>query len=143
MLEQLLNLRYRKILKTITRIRKSPTELLATEEAKICEGFVSFSSMYQQFSKNLIEGRQSPVTVTALQTKPGTTSSEGQKTEYKSPVHVNLKKLTLRFNKAIPAIMGADMKSYGPFQPEDVASLPALNAQILIKQGLAVLIDVA
>jgi DNA replication initiation complex subunit (GINS family) len=38
--------------------------------------------------------------------------------------------------------MGADMKSYGPYAPEDVASLPELNARILIKQGLATLIEV-
>jgi len=29
------------------------------------------------------------------------------------------------------------MKLYGPFVPEDVASLPSENAKILIKQGLA------
>jgi len=45
--------------------------------------------------------------------------------------------------KNIPAIMGADMKSYGPFVVEDVASLPELNARILIKQGLAVLVEVS
>ena len=39
--------------------------------------------------------------------------------------------------------MGADMKSYGPFTAEDVASLPPQNAQILVKQGLAVLVEVS
>jgi DNA replication initiation complex subunit (GINS family) len=39
--------------------------------------------------------------------------------------------------------MGADMKSYGPFVAEDVASLPPQNAQILVKQGLAVLVEVS
>jgi DNA replication initiation complex subunit (GINS family) len=29
------------------------------------------------------------------------------------------------------------MKIYGPFKAEDVASVPAGNAKILIKQGLA------
>jgi DNA replication factor GINS len=47
------------------------------------------------------------------------------------------KKRVLRFLREVPAIIGADMKSYGPFKPEDVASVPAENAKILIKQGLA------
>jgi DNA replication initiation complex subunit (GINS family) len=62
------------------------------------------------------------------------------KTEATQPSH---KRLTIRFLKSIPAIMGADMKSYGPFVAEDVASLPASNAQVLVKQGLAVLIEVS
>jgi DNA replication initiation complex subunit (GINS family) len=141
MLKELLDLRYKKILKTITRLHKAPIELLANEEAKICESFVGFASAYEQFANNLMQGQQAPITVTVIQTKPAT-QTEAPKPEFKPPTHVTHKRLTLRFTKAIPAIMGADMKSYGPFQPEDVASLPALNAQILIKQGLAVLVDV-
>jgi len=39
--------------------------------------------------------------------------------------------------------MGTDMKSYGPFLAEDVASLPVENAKVLVKQGLAVLVEVS
>jgi DNA replication initiation complex subunit (GINS family) len=142
MLEELLDLRYRKILKTITRLHKAPAELLSNEEAKMCESFVGFADTYQRFAKNLMGGEQTPITVTIIQPS-ATQTAQAAKTEYKPPTHVTHKRLTLRFTKAIPAIMGADMKSYGPFAPEDVASLPALNAQILIKQGLAVLIEVS
>ncbi len=48
----------------------------------------------------------------------------------------------LRFLKETPVIIGADMKTYGPFQPEDVASVPAENAKILTKQGIAVEVEV-
>jgi hypothetical protein len=37
----------------------------------------------------------------------------------------------------VPAIIGADMKTYCPFKVEDIAFLPVKNAKILIKQGLA------
>jgi DNA replication factor GINS len=47
----------------------------------------------------------------------------------------------LRFLKEIPAIVGADMKTYGPFKPEDIASLPVENAKVLIKQGVAVEVE--
>jgi DNA replication initiation complex subunit (GINS family) len=33
------------------------------------------------------------------------------------------------------------MKTYGPFLVEDVASVPVENAKILIKQGLAELVE--
>ncbi len=146
MLNELLDMRYRKIVKTITKLHKVPVELLASEEAKMCQSFVGFANAYQQFAKSLMEGQDAPITVTIVQSAPtvSATIEEKPKAETKPPVvHVTHKRLTLRFNKAIPAIMGADMKSYGPFAAEDVASLPALNAQILIKQGLAVLVDSA
>ncbi len=145
MLGELLDLRYKKILKTITRLHKAPIELLSLEEAKMCEGFVGFSNTYQQFAKNLLQGEQTqaPITVTILQPPTSVSPVLGAKEEYKPPTHVTHKRLTLRFIKNIPAIMGADMKSYGPFAVEDVASLPALNAQILVKQGLAVLVEVS
>ena len=56
---------------------------------------------------------------------------------------VSHKRVTLRFAKNIPAIIGLDMKTYGPFKVEDVASLPVENAKMLVKQGLAVLVEVS
>ena len=146
MLYELLDMRYRKIIKIVTKLNKVPVELLASEETKMCQSFVGFANAYKQFSKSLFEGKETPITVTIVQPSHtvSATIEEKPKTETKPPViHLTHKRLTLRFNKAIPAIMGADMKSYGPFAAEDVASLPALNAQILIKQGLAVLVDFA
>jgi DNA replication initiation complex subunit (GINS family) len=43
----------------------------------------------------------------------------------------------VRFLQPLPAIMGMDMKTYGPFKPEDVASLPVENALNLIRRGIA------
>jgi DNA replication initiation complex subunit (GINS family) len=61
----------------------------------------------------------------------------------KVDAEVSHKRMTLRFTKSIPAIIGLDMKTYGPFMVEDVASLPVENAKILVKQGLAVLVEVS
>jgi DNA replication initiation complex subunit (GINS family) len=152
MLKERLALRYRKIIKTITKMHRAPIELLTAEEAKMCQNFVGFENSYAEFAKNLMEGVQTTITVTVfppptftpaaqatLTGTPPPVPAQAPKTETK-PAH---KRLTLRFVKSIPAIMGADMKSYGPFNAEDVAALPALNAQILIKQGLAVLVEVS
>jgi DNA replication factor GINS len=43
----------------------------------------------------------------------------------------------VRFLKAVPAIMGIDMKTYGPFKPEEIASIPEENAENLIRRGIA------
>lgn len=49
----------------------------------------------------------------------------------------------VRFVEALPAIIGIDMKTYGPFNPEDVASIPAENAENLIRRGIAKEVEVA
>ncbi len=33
------------------------------------------------------------------------------------------------------------MRAYGPFKPEDIATLPKENARTLIKQGVAVEVE--
>jgi len=82
--------------------------------------------------------------------------------EYEIELDINLKKYALgresalknaggsaldtltvvRFIQDIPEIVGVDLKIYGPFKKEDVASLPLQNAQALEKQGAARVIEV-
>ena len=120
MLEELLWVRYKKLVKTITQNQTLPSELLTVEEAKMCESFVTFSGAYRKFAEGLIQGQTAKV-----------------------EAEVSHKRMTLRFAKSTPAIIGLDMKTYGPFMVEDVASLPVENAKILVKQGLAVLVEVS
>ncbi|HLN89550.1 MAG TPA: hypothetical protein VK253_05745 [Candidatus Binatia bacterium] len=134
MLRELLGARYRKIIKTVTKTQTLPSELLTTDESKMCENFSDFTKSYHKFSEALMRGQLAiePIKVTV-------------KLEAKAaiPLLQPHRRSTVRFLKNIPAIMGADMKSYGPFSVEDVASLPSQNAQILVKQGLAVLVEVS
>jgi len=132
MLKELLGSRYKKIVKTVTKTQKLPTELLTVEEARMCETFADFTKSYHKFTDDLMNGQLTvePIKV-VVKTQTNATSPQFHK------------RSTIRFLKNIPAIMGADMKSYGPFIAEDVASLPLQNAQILVKQGLAVLVEVS
>jgi DNA replication factor GINS len=132
MLEELLRLRYEKLMKVITENQKVPSASMATEEVKLCENFLSFSSAYQKFTKSLLLGESSQITTVA------SAATYGANSDVSTP-----KRVALRFSKNVPAVTGFDMKTYGPFKAEDVASLPAENAKMLIKQGLAVQIDVA
>lgn len=47
------------------------------------------------------------------------------------------RKTFLRFLKESPALIGADLKAYGPFEVEDVACLPPEIAEGLIRYGVA------
>lgn len=46
--------------------------------------------------------------------------------------------MVVRFLQPHPPTIGADLQKYGPYQKEDVAVLPAENARLLVKQGIAV-----
>ena len=45
--------------------------------------------------------------------------------------------VVVRFLKEMDQIVGSDLKKYGPFKAEDVASIPNENAQALILQKIA------
>jgi len=135
MLKELLETRYRKLIKNVTKNQKTPSGLLTNEETRMVETFTDFTKTYHKFADDLMLGQiqitepdEAPIRIVV-------------KTENASPSVP--KRSTIRFLKSIPAIMGADMKSYGPFIAEDIASLPPQNAQILVKQGLAVLVEVS
>lgn len=46
--------------------------------------------------------------------------------------------ITVRFLKHVDELVGLDLRHYGPFEIEDVASIPAASADILIAGGEAV-----
>jgi DNA replication factor GINS len=118
MVRELVWARYKKLVILITENQKIPSGL-AVEEAKLCAGFLSFTEAYQKFAKKLLQGQVLKVDVEKAR-----------------------KRVALRFLKAIPAVIGADLKTYGPFMAEDVASVPVENAKILVKRGLAEVVEV-
>jgi DNA replication factor GINS len=91
---------------------------LTEEEKKLYGEVSSFAEVCHVFYKDLLRGRLLKI------------GKGGQQ-----------RMIVLRFVKEIPALVGADMKTYGPFNPEDIATLPPENARILMKQGVAVQID--
>jgi DNA replication factor GINS len=114
MLRELIRTRYKKLIRKMAKSEKVSLDVLTVEEEKIYKEASSFTEAYQSFTENLLRGNLLKMTV-------------GQ--EHKRAV--------LRFLKDVPAIIGVDMKTYGPFKVEEVASVPVENAKILVKQGLA------
>jgi len=112
--------RHKKIVKILAKDGKIPSDTLTAEEEKIYGGVAPFADTVQSFAKNVLRGFLP-----------------------KANVEVKHKRAVLRFLADVPAIIGSDMKPYGPFKAEDVASLPVENANILIKQGLAEKIELS
>ncbi|MCW4018709.1 MAG: hypothetical protein NWF00_08565 [Candidatus Bathyarchaeota archaeon] len=127
MAKELISARYRKIVKMIVAGKTVPLDSLASEEQKLCAGVVPSAEAYSKFAAGVLEGKLFAITV----------ATPEQATE---PPIVH-KRVTVRFIKPVPSIIGSDMKSYGPFLVEDVASVPIENAKILVKQGLAKQVD--
>jgi len=119
MVNELIQARYRKLVEKATKDEKIPPNLLTIEEKRIYTGVLPLAEAYQSFAKDVLRGHKPKVIV---------------QQRYRRSV--------LRFLKEVPAIIGADMKTYGPFKVEDVASLPVENAKILVKQSLAERVEV-
>jgi len=119
MSEELIRLRYEKVLRKAMAGETLAKEGLTDDEDKLFREIVASTESYQNFLKCVLSGRSSDL-----------------------EVEERVKKRVLRFLHEVPAVIGTDMKPYGPFKPEDVASVPVENAKLLVKQGLAVEVEV-
>ena len=50
------------------------------------------------------------------------------------------KKIVVRFLKEVDEIVGVDLEKYGPFEVEDIATVPYENAQALIAKNVATVV---
>ena len=114
MVRELIQARCRKIINTVAHGEQIPHDVLTAEEEEIYKMMSPCAEALSGFATDILRGHVPKVNV-----------------EQKH------KRAALRFLKDVPAVIGADMKTYGPFKVEDLASLPTENAKILIKQGLA------
>jgi len=106
--------RYKKLARKAIKGDKVPPNALTVEEEKVFTGVSPFAEAYRSYAKSILRGHVP-----------------------KTGVEQKHKRAILRFLKDVPAIIGADMETYGPFKVEDVASLPIENAKILVRQSLA------
>lgn len=114
--DELIRSRYDKIMRRISAGEILAAASLTDEEGALYEEVSPSAESYLGLLNNILRGQ-------LLKAQ--------EKTKLKPST------LLVRVLQEIPAIIGADMKTYGPFKPEDVAALPAENARILIKQGAA------
>ncbi len=119
MVKELVQARYRKILGKVASGEEAPREVLTVEEEQFYAKISPLVETVSSFTSETLHGHE-PKTMSDLKHK----------------------RITMRMLKEIPAIIGADMKTYGPFKTEDVASIPVENARILAKQNLAEKVEI-
>jgi len=112
LLSQLIDIRLEKAWNTSRAggVQVSPD----TFEKQSFESFSEVARFYDRLKEDVSQGREPQ-------------SFQGTRKE----------RLTVRFLKEVPSIIGVDLKTYGPFQKEDVAIIPYENAESLIRQGAA------
>jgi DNA replication factor GINS len=114
MVQRLIQTRYRKIVAKMAKGEDIVQETMTPEEKIICSNVLASSEAAHLLAKEIARG-EIP----------------------KTKVEVEHKRATLRFLDEVPPVIGSDMKTYGPFRVEDVATMPIENAKILVKQNLA------
>jgi len=110
----------RQLLKVRTRKAAQQNALLQLlpEERYVCSAERRFQKRFQTLVEAVSSGQPSFVEFAHL--------TESQRN------------ITVRFVKKVSELVGMDMRHYGPFEPEDVASIPAASADILIAGGEAI-----
>lgn len=117
---ELLQIRRNKIATEILNSGSVPIEACAREEEKLVNDLTSVMDTYKKILKDRLEGKEAQV----------------------KEIVVKPKKILVRFLQPLPAIVGVDMKNYGPFKQEDLALLPVENAEALLKHGVVVKVEV-
>jgi DNA replication factor GINS len=120
MTRELIQERCRKILNKSAKGEDIPREALTVEDVQIYGKISPLAEMVSNLASEILHGH-APGTMTELRHK----------------------RIALRLVKDVPAIVGADMKTYGPFKTEDVASVPVENARMLVKQNLAEKVEIS
>jgi DNA replication initiation complex subunit (GINS family) len=115
---ELFELRNRKLWEKVLARETIARDALTEEEEKLYAKILPLTEAYYAFSTDILRGHLSAIEKDPKQTM-----------------------MVLRFLQEIPALVGSDLKTYGPFAPEDIATLPPENARILIKQEVAVEVD--
>jgi len=106
----------------VTRFKKAATQKtiaqLLPEERFICSIEESYNRHLQAFIEAVASGQPSAVELVRRK-------ELGRST-------------TIRFIKHVDMLVGPDLRKYGPFEPDDLASMPAASADLLVANGEAV-----
>ena len=113
--ERLLELRLKKILEKMSSDDVIPINLLTNEEREFY-GKLKDAFARQKVIRGVLKG-------TAGRPRTG-------------------RNKLIRFARKIPVIIGTDLRKYGPFDVEDIAYIPADSAEMLVKRGVAVEVNV-
>ncbi|MDC0063744.1 hypothetical protein OAJ67_01960 [Candidatus Nitrosopelagicus sp.] len=111
--------------KRLEKISKSPTtsySILSDEEKFVIDSNDEMNERRDMILSGIVNGKSKFLETTSTKHK--------------------IKPVTVRFVKEFDEIVGVDLEKYGPFKPEDIATIPNENAQALISNGIALKIRI-
>jgi DNA replication factor GINS len=135
LLRELTEARLRKIVRSELESRPMDAQALTPEEQRLHANLRGLLSSYRDGSELPGAAAEAPAkapTFPRSRTEPPQPQAGAKEPDL----------VVVRFTQQLPAIMGVDMKAYGPFKPEDVASIPRQNAVNLIRRGIAKLVEI-
>jgi DNA replication factor GINS len=118
MITELVHARLRKVLDKLRNGERVSETALAAEERRLCGDVLSLPESFGAFLSGILQGRLINIEESAPRFR------------------------VVRFLSEIPAFVGVDMKTYGPFKTGDVASLPAENAKGLMDRDVVASVEV-
>ena len=121
LLKDLVEIRSKKICYVVLNGEAPSRDLLTSEEESIVNDLTSVKDELDGLLRAVLSGR--PPHVTKLR------------------VGERHRRVMVRFLQDIPSIVGPNTRTYGPFKAEDIATLPAENAESLINRGVALRVE--
>ena len=115
-----MDVRFQKLIAMLFENQSIDQEHFTDEEAELFRRVLQVFEQHENFKKRVLEGRSVDLTIRPAQERG---------------------KILVRFTASVPKIVGVDMRVYGPFDPEDIATLPRENAEALVRQRAAVKIE--
>jgi len=134
MLRELTEARLKKIVGRELESKPIDAQALTPEEQRLHANLRNLLASYRDGAELPAATVETPAKAPTPRQRPEAPATPAK------PVEPDL--VVVRFLQQLPAIMGVDMKAYGPFKPEDVASIPRQNAVNLIRRGIAKLVEI-
>lgn len=125
-IKDLCSLRLEKILKNISERKEQFESKLNLDEREYVNPLMDALRNFYSFISRTLEGKAPEIKETIRDIKIKTLEGE---------------RVAVRILENLPAIVGTDMKVYGPFKKGDIVVLPRKNSENLIRKKMAKIID--
>ena len=135
-----------KIIKELYEKREKKIMQLALDKSRTQSNLIDTTpllkeeKMFFDAATDLLDSYQQAILYTVLNEKlpfMAPLEEKKQKTEFKSALEISKSTRLVRFSYHVPKFVGTELEEYGPFEEEDIASLPTEIADVLINKGKA------
>lgn len=148
-IKEIYQTRERKVLDIALNKTRAPPEAIIDTSALLPHEKELFDTLVKALSKSrrtnlikVLDGKYIPIVNKVESEKEEKRRQDKEKYEEKQPEEEKKPETKLvRFLSSVPKFMGKDMEVYGPFDEEDVASLPVEVVELLLKKEKVEMLD--